>query len=127
MELAELFQDLDVIVSEQEPLIQNIEQKGEEIHENMQQANVELSHGVKSARGARKKKWICFFIVLVVIIVIAVAVGVKVAIDNSNKPKNTTTTVVATTATVTKPAVRMARRYAALLLDVEKPQASWNS
>lgn len=116
MELAELFQDLDVIVSEQEPLIQNIEQKGEEIHENVQQANVELSHGVKSARGARKKKWICFFIVLVLLIVIAVAVAIYVVINNRNK-----------STTVTKGVVKMARRNAALLLEAEKPQVSWNS
>jgi type VI protein secretion system component VasF len=123
MELAELFQDLDVIVTEQEPLIQNIEQKGEEIHENVQQANVELSHGVKSARGARKKKWICFFIVIVVLIVIAIAVAIYVVINR--KPKDTA--AVAPTATVTKAAVRMIRRNAALLLEAEKPQASWNS
>ncbi|TID22808.1 putative snare domain-containing protein [Venturia nashicola] len=120
MELAELFQDLDVIVTEQEPLIQNIEQKGEEIHENVQQANVELSHGVKSARGARKKKWICFFICLVVLIVIAVAVAIYVV---TNK-KSSNTTVVSTPAATTKAAgARMVKR----LLEAQQPQASYNS
>jgi len=46
VELAQLFQDLDQIVLAQEPLVQTIEQKGEEVRENIIQANVELDKGV---------------------------------------------------------------------------------
>ncbi|QDS68953.1 hypothetical protein FKW77_008706 [Venturia effusa] len=121
MQLAELFQDLDVLVTEQEPLIQNIEQKGEEIHENVQQANVELSHGVKSARGARKKKWICFFICLAVLVVIAVAVAIYVV----TRPKPAAAAANNPTPTATAAAAaRMVRRY---LLEAQSPQASYNS
>jgi syntaxin 1B/2/3 len=89
IELAQLFQDLDVIVMEQEPLIENIEQKGEEIQDNMVKANEHLDLGVKSARGARKKKWICLFIVVLVVIVIAIAVGAYIAVNKpfGSKPK----------------------------------------
>jgi len=108
VELAELFQDLDVIVQEQEPLIQNIEQKGEEVHENVVKANEELAMGVKSARGARKKKWICFWIVVVLIILIAIIVGVYIAV---NKPFANKNPAPAPTATVTK-TPRIMRRAA---------------
>jgi syntaxin 1B/2/3 len=88
IELAQLFQDLDVIVMEQEPLVQNIEAKGEEVQENMVKANEHLDLGVKSARGARKKKWICLGIVVLVVIVIAIAVGAYIAVNKpfSKKP-----------------------------------------
>jgi syntaxin 1B/2/3 len=73
---------------EQEPLVANIEQKGEEIQENMVKANEQLDMGVKSARGARKKKWICFWIVVVLIILIAIAVGAYIAINKPFAKKN---------------------------------------
>ncbi|KAF2484012.1 t-SNARE [Neohortaea acidophila] len=63
MELAQLFQDLDAIVVQQEPMVQNIEQKAEDTNQNMVAANTEMNGAVKSARAARKKKWICLGIV----------------------------------------------------------------
>jgi syntaxin 1B/2/3 len=62
-ELAQLFQDLDQMIVEQEPMVEQIAQKAEETHEHVQAGNVHLDKGVVSARGARKKKWICLGIV----------------------------------------------------------------
>jgi syntaxin 1B/2/3 len=76
VELAQLFQDLDQIVMQQEPLVENIEQKGEEIHQNVVQGNVELTGGVEKARAARRKKWWCLLIVVIILIIIAIALGV---------------------------------------------------
>ena len=59
MELQQLFQDLDAIVVQQEPLVQNIEQKAEETNTHLVAGNTEVGKAVKSARAARKKKWIC--------------------------------------------------------------------
>lgn len=59
MELAQLFQDMDTLVVQQEEQIVQIEQQGEEVVKNLDQGNVALGGAVKSARGARKKKWIC--------------------------------------------------------------------
>lgn len=76
VELAQLFQDLDAIVVAQEPLVQNIETKAEETNTHMQQATVELGGAVKSARAARKKKWICLGIsILILVIVVAAVLG----------------------------------------------------
>lgn len=63
IELQQLFQDLDAIVVQQEPLVQNIEQKAEETNTHLVAGNVEVGKAVNSARAARKKKWICLGIV----------------------------------------------------------------
>jgi syntaxin 1B/2/3 len=81
VELAQLFQDLDQIVMQQEPLVENIEQKGEEIHENVVGANTEIGGAIEKARSARRKKWWCLLICVIIIIIIAVVVGVVVAIN----------------------------------------------
>ena len=52
MELAQLFQDLDEIVMQQEP-------KAEETQTNMVQANEHLDVATGKARSARRKKWYC--------------------------------------------------------------------
>jgi hypothetical protein len=62
VELAQLFQDLDTIVMEQEPLVANIEQKGEEVHDNVVKANEEIGGAIVKARSARRKKWWCLLI-----------------------------------------------------------------
>jgi t-SNARE complex subunit (syntaxin) len=62
VELAQLFQDLDQIVMQQEPLVENIEQKGEEIHSNVVQANTEIGGAIEKARSRNRKKWWCLLI-----------------------------------------------------------------
>ena len=86
IELAQLFQDLDQIVQQQEPLVTNIEQKGEEIHENVVQANTEIGGAIEKARSRNRKKCWCLLVVFLIIIVIAVVVAV-VIIPAINKKK----------------------------------------
>jgi len=82
VELAQLFQDLDQIVMQQEPLVENIEQKGEEIHDNVVQANTEISGAIDKARSRNRKKWWCLLICILIIIIIAVVVAVVVVVNN---------------------------------------------
>ena len=63
IELDQLFRDLDAKVVEQEPLVENIEQKAEETNTHLEAGNVHVGKAVDSARAARKKKWICLGIV----------------------------------------------------------------
>jgi syntaxin 1B/2/3 len=79
VELAQLFQDLDQIVMQQEPLVQNIEAKGEEIHSNVVQANTEIGGAIEKARSRNRKKWWCLLIVVLILIVIAIIVAVVVS------------------------------------------------
>jgi len=76
IELAQLFQDLDQIVQQQEPLVTNIEQKGEEIHENVVQANTEIGGAIEKARSRNRKKWCLLIILLIIIVIVVVAVVV---------------------------------------------------
>ncbi|KAL6712639.1 hypothetical protein ACN47E_000516 [Coniothyrium glycines] len=83
VELAQLFQDLDQHVMQQEPLVANIEQKGEEIHENVVQANTEIGGAIEKARSRNRKKWWCLLIVILIIIVIVVIAVVVTQVNKS--------------------------------------------
>ena len=59
VELSQLFQDMDTLVVQQEAAVTQIEQKGEEVVENLDKGNEEMGTAVTTARATRKKKWIC--------------------------------------------------------------------
>ncbi len=63
IELAQLFQDLEALVVQQEPAVTQIEQRGEEVTEHVSKAQGELEGAVVKARAARRKKWWCLGIV----------------------------------------------------------------
>ncbi|KAB5584980.1 SNARE domain-containing protein [Coniochaeta sp. 2T2.1] len=84
IELAQLFQDMDTLVVQQEEQVVQISQKGEEVVENLDKGNVELGGAVKSARGARKKKWICLGICVAILVIVAIIVAVYVVVNNKN-------------------------------------------
>ncbi|KAL2439019.1 hypothetical protein ABEF95_015522 [Exophiala dermatitidis] len=83
IELAQLFQDLEALVVQQEPAVTQIEQRGEEVTEHVAKANTELEGAVVKARAARRKKWICLGIVVLIIIIIIVVVVVVVEITKN--------------------------------------------
>lgn len=58
-ELFQLMQDLDTLIVQQDAAIVQIEQKGEEIVDNLDKGNGEMAVAVTTARATRKKKWIC--------------------------------------------------------------------
>ncbi|KAF2666728.1 t-SNARE [Microthyrium microscopicum] len=82
IELAELFQDLDNIVMQQGEQVAQIEEKAVEVQDNIYQANTQLETGIKSARAARKKKWICLGICVFLLIAIAIVIAVVVVMRN---------------------------------------------
>jgi syntaxin 1B/2/3 len=59
MELAELFNDMDNLVVQQEAAVANIEIKGEEVVENLDKGNVEIGGAIQHAKNTRKWKWWC--------------------------------------------------------------------
>jgi syntaxin 1B/2/3 len=62
IELADLFNQMEELVVQQEAAVTVIEQKGEEVVENIQGGNEHLVKGVKSARARNRKKWWCLLI-----------------------------------------------------------------
>ncbi|KAI0314271.1 t-SNARE [Amylostereum chailletii] len=82
-ELAQLFNDISILVEQQDETINIIETQAAEVEKDVEQGLGYTEKAVGSARAARKKRWICFFIFLIVIIIIAVVIAVVVA--NNNK------------------------------------------
>ncbi|UNI23613.1 hypothetical protein JDV02_009422 [Purpureocillium takamizusanense] len=88
VELAQLFQDMDTLVVQQEAAVMQIEQKGEEVVDNLDKGNQEIGTAVDTARKTRKKKWwclgICVLIIIIVIIIVLVYIFVIRGTNNSN-------------------------------------------
>src|SRR5213080_4064847 len=57
--VSQMFQDLDAIVIQQEAAVENIDHRGEDVVENVEQANVQLTGAITSANAARRKKFWC--------------------------------------------------------------------
>ncbi|KAL6891929.1 t-SNARE [Trichoderma evansii] len=89
-ELFQLMQDLDTLVVQQDAAVVQIEQKGEEIVENLDKGNEEIAVAVTTARATRKKKWICLGIVvaIIVIVVIIVLIYIFVVRGTNNKKRS---------------------------------------
>lgn len=74
-ELSQLFHDLEVMAAEQAAPVQQIEVRAEQAQTDIERGVGETSQAVKSARAARRKKWICLGIVLLICVILAVVLG----------------------------------------------------
>lgn len=86
-ELAQLFNDMSVLVEQQEETINVIETQAAAVEKDTEVGLQYTEKAVDSARGARRKRWICFWICIVVLIIIGVVVGivVKNQVNSSKK------------------------------------------
>jgi len=75
-ELAQMFNDMATMVDEQEPALLAVEAKANEAETTMQDAEKQMGKAVKSARAARKKRWICFIVILIILAAIAIGLAV---------------------------------------------------
>jgi len=62
IELADLFTQMEQLVLEQEAMVENIDQRGEEVTTNVVKAQEEIGVAVEKARSRRRKKWWCLLI-----------------------------------------------------------------
>jgi hypothetical protein len=69
-----MFQDLDMLVVQQEVAIQAATENAENTTKWTEEGNQHVGKGIKSARNRRKLKWWCLLI-CILIIIIAVGVG----------------------------------------------------
>ncbi|KAH9903802.1 t-SNARE [Xylariomycetidae sp. FL2044] len=88
IELAQLFEQMDQLIVEQDVAVTAIEQKAEDVVDNLDKGNQEMGTAVNTARATRKKKWICLGICVAIVIIIAIIVAVYVTITNNNKSNN---------------------------------------
>ncbi|CAA7271800.1 unnamed protein product [Cyclocybe aegerita] len=77
-ELAQLFNDMSVLVEQQDETINVIQTQAAGVAKDTEAGLQYTEKAVTSARAARKKRWICFFITLVLLIIIGIVVGVVV-------------------------------------------------
>ncbi|KAI0748293.1 t-SNARE, partial [Daedaleopsis nitida] len=83
-ELAQLFNDMSILVEQQDEQITAINDTVQEVEKDVEVGLNYTNKAVDSARAARKKRWICFILSLVIIIIIAIIVAV-VILQNSKK------------------------------------------
>jgi len=83
-ELAQLFNDMSVLVEQQDETINVIETQAAGVEKDTEVGLQYTEKAVESARAARKKRWICFIICLILIIIVVVVV---VVVIKNNTPK----------------------------------------
>lgn len=92
IELAQLFQDMEELVVQQEDMVVDIEQKGEDVAEHMDKGTQEIGTAIKTARSRNKKKWICLGIAVAIIIIIVIIVVITQLVnkpaDNNNAKRS---------------------------------------
>jgi len=75
-ELASIFQDLAVLVEQQDVAVVAAEQNAENTTKHLEEGNQHVKKGIISAQNARKYKWWCLLVALLIIIIIVVVVVV---------------------------------------------------
>jgi len=84
-ELAQLFNDMSVLVSQQQETVEAIETQVAAVEHDTEAGLKSTNDAVKSARAARKKRWICFFIIILIVVIIAGTIGGYYASQNKKK------------------------------------------
>ncbi|CCL99345.1 uncharacterized protein FIBRA_01363 [Fibroporia radiculosa] len=81
-ELAQLFNDMSVMVEQQDEQINVIETTAGTVEKDTELGLQYTEKAVVSARAARKKRWICFIIFIIIIAIIAIVIAVEVTKKN---------------------------------------------
>ncbi|KZT66869.1 t-SNARE [Daedalea quercina L-15889] len=74
-ELAQMFNDISVLVNQQEESIDAIQDKAGDTEKDIEKGLEHTEKAVVHARRARRMRWICFAIVLIICAVLAIALG----------------------------------------------------
>jgi len=83
-ELAQLFNDMSILVEQQDETVNVIEETAAHVEKD---AEAGLGHTIKavgSARAARKKRWICFGLMVLLLVIIIIIIAV-IIINNRKK------------------------------------------
>ncbi|KXJ91066.1 t-SNARE [Microdochium bolleyi] len=74
IELASMFQDLAMLVDQQDVAVVAAEQNAENTTKHLEEGNQHVKKGIISAQNARKYKWWCLLVCVLIIIVIIIIV-----------------------------------------------------
>ncbi|KAJ9122874.1 hypothetical protein QFC24_003912 [Naganishia onofrii] len=76
-ELAQMFNEMSMLVEQQDETIATIETQAGQVNNDMEQGLKYTEQAVVKARKARRKKWICFWLTIAIIIIAAaIVVGI---------------------------------------------------
>ncbi|KAK9471081.1 t-SNARE [Dipodascopsis tothii] len=75
-ELVQLFHDMEELVEVQGQDVDAIDKTTKRVEAEVNKGVEEVRVAVKHARSARRKKWICFGIVLIILAIVAIVLGV---------------------------------------------------
>ncbi|PLW26997.1 hypothetical protein PCASD_25122 [Puccinia coronata f. sp. avenae] len=87
-ELMEMFNDLATMVEEQDQLIQNVEANAAEVQRDVEQAGQHITKARDSAASARRKRWICFWVMVLIVIVVAAIIAIVIVTQRKNDSNN---------------------------------------
>ncbi|EIW60013.1 t-SNARE [Trametes versicolor FP-101664 SS1] len=83
-ELAQLFNDMSVLVAQQDEAIDQINTMAGDVEADTGAGLKETEIAVKHARSARRKRWICFIIAVIVVLVLALVLGLHFGLQKNN-------------------------------------------
>ncbi|GAA98563.1 hypothetical protein E5Q_05250 [Mixia osmundae IAM 14324] len=75
-ELAQLFNEMAMMIEQQDEQVKAVEVQAAGVETDMQNAGQQIHKGKLSAIAARKKRWICFIILLIILIIVAIVLAV---------------------------------------------------
>lgn len=58
-----MFTDLNTMIVQQEPAVEQIDEQGQTVVQNVGEANVQIDEAITKAKARNRKKWWCVLIV----------------------------------------------------------------
>ncbi|KAH9951870.1 t-SNARE [Amylocystis lapponica] len=83
-ELAQMFNDMSELIAQQDDAINVIDTTAAHVETQIEAGLNQTEKAVKSARSARRKRWICFILVLVIIAILALVLGLVFGTRKNN-------------------------------------------
>lgn len=74
-ELAQMFSEMAMLVEQQDETIVNVETQAQGVDNDVKEGLRQTTKAVDHARAARRKKWICFWIVVVILVIVGAVLG----------------------------------------------------
>ena len=84
IQLNQLVEDLATAVVLQDVAIQQTEEHTQAVKTDMEAGNQKLDSGIKSAKRARKMKWICLIIAILIVLILALVLGLFFGLHKNN-------------------------------------------
>ncbi|RPD80209.1 t-SNARE [Lentinus tigrinus ALCF2SS1-7] len=82
-ELAQMFNDMSVLIAQQDEAIDHIQKTGQDVEMNTKAGLGETEKAVKHARSARRKRIICFWLTLAIVAILALILGLYFGLPGS--------------------------------------------